>query len=209
MLSTFALTLAAASLVAADKKYLFIKSEQSDLDGNSLGFMHEGAGINYAFLGTASSTTALDYDESTGELTQPLSGDNVQYLAASQYVALTVTGPNGEFTFDDDNTLLFNGTADGFYACKNTGDPYNYSTQSYELMYYASDAPSDCVAVTLVNKPSGGSSSTTTTLTSSTLPSSTSSAPAEPSTYTPTDDGANVPQVAAGAAALGLLAALL
>lgn len=82
MLSQALLLLAASSLATAETVYLFVKSGSSEIDGNSIGFPHEGAGINYGFLGTSATTTGLEYDEetsslsySTGGLTQVFSVD--------------------------------------------------------------------------------------------------------------------------------------
>lgn len=212
MLSTVVLTLAAATFASAETKYLVVKSDNTQLNDNTLGFPHSGAGINYAFMGNGTVTTPLDYNETDGSLTQPFAGVYKQYLTAlGDFVALSVGGPNGDdFTFDSDDTLLLNGTSDGFYACMNTGDPYDYSTSSYELMYYSSDAPSSCISVKLVNDDSfsgNSASSSASTLSTST----TSASSAEPSSVFPSNGaGANAVNAAgAGAAVLGLVAALL
>lgn len=202
MISTIALTLAAASLAAAEQVTLYIASDNDSVNGNSIGFSHAGAGIDYGFLGTADSSVSLDYDESAGSLSQPFVSGSVQSFSVdNKYVALTVAGSNSKFSFNSENTLLVDGSDKGFYACKNTGDPYNMSTNSYELMFYKSDAPSDCIEVTVVSKTSG-------TPAEKPVSSSSAAPSATPSVF---EDAAmaNMPQAAAGAAALGLIAALI
>ncbi|GMM45798.1 hypothetical protein DAPK24_023730 [Pichia kluyveri] len=203
----------AAVATAAEDVYLVIKSDNSTLNGNTLGFNHEGAGINYAFLGTAPQSEPLSYDADA----ETLLGTSTipQTFDVSKYVAITVAGTNSKYSFADDNTLLVNGTAGNFYACMNTNDPYNYSQSGYELMYYKEDAPSDCISVdvqrAVSNNGTGSSSSvapSTSVLPSTTLSSSSSESPIPTTTDAP--NGAN--QFApAGAlvAAAGIAAALL
>lgn len=161
MLSLAPLLLAAASLALAEQKNLYIKSSNNDVDGRSLYAIHEGAGINYVFLSATGSTLELDFDESAGTLSQPMPGAtqySQMFTMLENYVAMAITGSAGIISFDD-NTMLFNGSANGFYACTNTGDPYRYSLSSYELMYFAHDKfPASCLPVTLVNRAAGASS---------------------------------------------------
>lgn len=186
---------ASAALACAEDVYLVVKSDNTEINGDTLGFPHEGAGINYVFLGSSSQSEALTYDSEYKELTYS-SGTIYPYVfgISGNFVAVSVMGANGEYTFDG-NTLAVNGTTDAFYACKNTGDPYDYSTESYELMYYKEDAPSDCIALTLEKEDGSSSSSSasasaapsstslSTSTTSSSSSSTSSAAPSASNTY--------------------------
>lgn len=209
---------ATAAVATAESVYLYVKSSNSEINGNSLASYHEGAGINYFFLGSGPAS-ALTYDSDKKTIYSSDSGFN-QYFTVYEgagYTGLTVMGPNAELTFDDKKTLLINGTSDALYACKNTNDPYNYSNKVYELMYFTADAPSGCVSLSIVNggaasssaAPSSAASATTTTSAETTTVSTscTSSAPAA-STYT---DAANqyAPAGAFAAIAAAAAAALL
>ncbi|GMM28464.1 hypothetical protein DAMA08_011800 [Martiniozyma asiatica (nom. inval.)] len=222
MFSKFTLLLTAASMVAAETKYLVVQSDDKSVDGSTLGFIHEGAGINYGFAGSAEKSEPLDYDEKTQLLTTTATGITQVFSVDSKYVATTVAGSTKKFSFDDESKLLVDGSSAGFYLCKNTGDPYNYSQSSYELMYYTSDSPSDCITITLVDSQktiepiySNSSisvtvptSSTTvpTTLTQSSTTSTASSQGASISSYT---GGAAIGAPIAGAALFGIVAALV
>lgn len=178
MLSKIILTTLAATVVSSETvaKYLVVKSDNTEINDNTLGFPHEGAGINYAFLGTSAESQPLDYDADTKSLSSNL-GSLVQRFSVEEGpVELTVVGSNDQITFNDDNVLLVNGTSDNFYACKNIGDPYNYSASSYALMYLKSDIPDGCIGLTLEaeeEEPSSSSvsSSETTTSFTSSIPS--------------------------------------
>ncbi|KAG0676129.1 hypothetical protein C6P40_001439 [Pichia californica] len=192
---------ASAAIASAEDVYLTVKSDDSSINGNVLGFPHEGAGLNYFFLGTGSAT-AFTYDESAKEISYPFAGSYTQFFTVfDNFVAFSVASANTEITFED-NVLALNGSTSNFYACKDTNDPYSYSTRSYELMWYASDAPSGCLPLTLVNSGSAAASS-------SALPSSTSASSAAPSAST--YEGSAVKYAPAGAAALlaGAAAALI
>jgi hypothetical protein len=173
------LVAASAALVSAEDVYLVVKSDNSEINGNTLGFPHSGAGLNYAFLGTSAQSQVLDYDADKKLLVSTETGIP-QSFTVGKYAGLTVNQNNDQFTFDDKNTLLVNGSPDNFYACKNTGDPYNYSERSYELMYYTADAPEGCIGLTLVKQGDAPSTTESTTAT----PEPTSSSEPITSVYT-------------------------
>ncbi|TID15764.1 hypothetical protein CANINC_004293 [Pichia inconspicua] len=160
MLSKTALLLAASATFATastEDVILTVKSDNQEVNGNNLSFLHEGAGINYAFLGTGSNPEPLEYDSEAKTLTQDIEIAGGQHIPLvfgeyNSYVAVSVSNSLWEITFDKDDTLAVNGTTSGFYACKNTNDPYNYSKMSYELMYYTENAPEACIDVTLVKQ---------------------------------------------------------
>lgn len=157
---TLLATATAAAAANAQTVNLVVKSGSKEIDGNTIGFKHEGAGMDYAFLGTSAQSQLLDYDATSKSLTY-----NAQYpysFNVDKYVSLTVGGSNSEITFNSENTLLVNGTSSGFYACKNTNDPYQYSKYSYELMYYKTEAPLDCIALNLANGQNSTSPNSTT-----------------------------------------------
>lgn len=146
-----------------DKIALTVSSKSDEINGKGLSSIHEGAAINYVFLGDG--TTELYYDATQKVIYQPFIENYYQFLdATGPYVALTVSTPSSVFTFDNEGLLYLNGSSSGFYACKDTNDPYSYSQNSYELMYYQSDAPEGCLALTLSKgaAPNNSSSSSVT-----------------------------------------------
>ncbi|VEU24196.1 DEKNAAC105327 [Brettanomyces naardenensis] len=170
--------LAAAVAASADTVELWVRSDDAEIDGKGLSALHEGAGISYYFLGD--NATSFSYDPPTGAITQPINnGVYMTFGAMGSYVAISVVPPFFDATFDADGTLEANGTSAGFFACKNTGDEYQYSVSQWEVMYYPeNDAPQGCVALTIANAvapPTNSSTvppTNTTTVAPTTVPSS-------------------------------------
>lgn len=124
--------------------YLGVSSDDETLP-TGLSSIHEGAGINYFFLGEGSQNLTYDddqkllYFDSTPEVRQFFSvvGNIVQLTVAPDATEVNVDGP----------LLAFQGSTGGFYAQKNINDPYRYSQNSYALVHYDSDAPEDAIPV--------------------------------------------------------------
>lgn len=122
------------ALFAAASSAFVLKavSDDKDINGQTLLSVHEGAGIEYLFLGTGEGQD-FTYDQSK----QSLSFDrhdftfNVgqlidNYLSAGQSVE--------PWKVHFDNKGYFN-SENKYYACKNTGDPYQLSEKSYFVLY--------------------------------------------------------------------------
>lgn len=131
---------------------LYTKSSNKDVDGKGIWNIHEGAGINYMFLGNESTT--MTYNTTSGYISQPLTEQYKEHFSVQGSVAMMgVLQPMPVCIYD--GNFFFNGTTEGFYACMNTGDPYRYSTASYQLMYSHEGKPynnDNCTQVTLVVK---------------------------------------------------------
>ncbi|GME85147.1 unnamed protein product [Ambrosiozyma monospora] len=175
-------TLSASALLLASKAIadetvqLFVKSDNSELSGKGLNAPHEGAGINYVFANSGDGESLdLNYDGSSLTVPLTINGDskvNQYFSVADGVVSLTVQAEVSGFTFAEDGTLEYNGSADGFEACKNANDPYHYSTRNYEILYN-SDLGDSCVPIKLYKK--GGESSSSSSSSSSQAASSTTS----------------------------------
>jgi len=154
--SAILLAIASAAYVAAEDVTLSVVSENSEIKGQAVSSTHEGAGLSYLFIGGTESPT-YDYDADMKTLSQPFSGSYVQSLSAMEhFMAMSVSSSEDAYTFEGD-LLALNGSTENFYACKNTGDPYDFSANSYEVMYYTSDAPSSCVSIELSKAGSSNS----------------------------------------------------
>ncbi|GMG54511.1 unnamed protein product [Ambrosiozyma monospora] len=151
-------TLSAVSLalitraLADETVQLYIKSDNSDLSDKGISSLHEGAGINYFFA--ASSGQDLTY---TGTSLTSNQIGYPQFFTPDTFVQLSVADEVTGLTFADDGTLQYNGSEDGFQACKNVNDPYRYSQSSYAIMYKSSSG--DCVDIKLYKKSGSGSGS--------------------------------------------------
>lgn len=177
----------AASAVAASAEdiYLIAKSNNTEISNKGVGFIHEGAGINYGFLGAEGQGATLSYNETEKQII--LDTGVLQFFRVSSgYVAVSVEGPDSEITFDNNDFLLVNGSSKHFFGCKNTNDPYQYSVSSYEVMYYPEDAPSGCLPLTLQKQASSSSSSSSSSPSSSSAPPSSSAPTTTPVTTSST-----------------------
>ncbi|KAK9478781.1 hypothetical protein V1514DRAFT_330363 [Lipomyces japonicus] len=161
-----------ASSSASTVVKLEAKSSDSSVDGKSLSSIHEGAGFNYVFLGQ--NGEPFVFYPGNGSLIAADIDFEFPYAVGIQdnIVTVGILGPTA-FTITD-GTLAVNGSSSGFYAAKNTNDPYSYSKESFQVLYYAdkSDAPSGAVAITIV-VAEGNSNTTTSAVTSSAIPTST------------------------------------
>ncbi len=129
---------------------LWVNSDDSSIAGKGLASIHEGAAINYYFLRSGAET--LHYDSSTGYITADFISGTPFSFQIDDHLVENFPGPDEttSYTFEDD-ILNINGSSSGFYACKNTGDPYRYSQSAYQALYYeeSSDAPADCIPFTI------------------------------------------------------------
>ena len=162
----FTTVVVSAACAAAEDITLTVLSDNSEVKGMAVSNTHEGAGLNYLFIGGTDGPT-YTYDADKKAISQPFTGSYVQYLTAMEhFMAMSVSTSVDVYTFDG-NLLALNGSTKNFYACKNTGDPYEYSASSYEVMYYASDAPSSCLSIQLSKAGSSANSSSSSDATAS------------------------------------------
>ncbi|KAK7205267.1 hypothetical protein BZA70DRAFT_277742 [Myxozyma melibiosi] len=157
--------LAASAAATVANVTLEVVSSDSTIDGQFLSSIHEGAGINYVFLGPSGET--YSYDSSANTFGGVSFAGLTSYFQVNDEDLVTVSILGGYTDFDivDGNTLAVNGSSSGFYACKNTGDPYSYSTSEYQALYYTSGAPSDCIPFTIEFVLDGASATTSNTTT--------------------------------------------
>lgn len=125
---------------------LVVESSDSSIDGKHISPMHEGAGINYAVLGDDGVT--FIYNSTSKELLQDVGRYQYPFSVQDSVVWFSVVGAQ-EVDFQS-SYLSYNGTVDGFAACKNINDPYNYSKENYILSnFVGGETPEDCVPLKL------------------------------------------------------------
>lgn len=118
-----------------------------ELRGKYLSAKHEGAGINYIFLASESSQSYL-YNTSKKKLVQNVGRFEYDFNIQDTIPQFSVLGSDNVDLAD--GYLNFNGSIDGFAACKNINDPYHYSESEYALTYYGDDdIPDNCKAIQL------------------------------------------------------------
>ncbi|CUM46974.1 uncharacterized protein AC631_02932 [Debaryomyces fabryi] len=128
---------------------LTVESDNTEINGKGLSSLHEGAGLNYFFLGEGSQD--LKYNSSDKQLYFDVSDDiKFSFSVSGNFATIGVLEPyKVEF---EHNYLKVNGTTDGFFACKNVNDPYRYSENSYALMnYLGQTAPEGCILLKVKN----------------------------------------------------------
>ncbi|KAK9374912.1 uncharacterized protein V1513DRAFT_444029 [Lipomyces chichibuensis] len=162
-------TLASSALAATKQVYLKVKSDNPTIDGQGLSSIHEGAAINYVFLGSGSEE--LVYESSNSTIYDPyiLPGYPFYLQIWGNIVIIGVGETVNQFEIDSSNYLTVNGSESGFYAAMNTNDPYNYSAFAYEAVYYpeAKDAPKGAIPFRIYAEDVTSSTSSVATTTSS------------------------------------------
>ncbi|GME97684.1 unnamed protein product [Ambrosiozyma monospora] len=148
VLSTISPSLARFVLPAS----LFVNSSNLAVSGSGIYGKHSGAGIDYLYLGDKSYNSSQLLMTDGTQLYTNRTGYAKYFNVDDHYAKLTVSGPNSkniEFDYyDDKHYLTVGGEMGGFFACKNTSDPYNYSLSEFELMYYPTGGEgSACIPV--------------------------------------------------------------
>lgn len=153
--TTFALPI--LSLLAAAQAFsLFTESDTADVNNKGLTSYHEGAGINYAFLGADS--IDFEYDATAKSLSQKVGGYSYNFSVTETHAVQFSVIEGAEVSFDGEY-LSYKGSTSGFYACKDIVEPYEYSKSTFAVTYFGSETPSytDCAAIKI--KKVGGSTS--------------------------------------------------
>ena len=128
------LTLSTTVFAAVRPVRLYATSEDISFNGRGLYSIHEGAGINYLFLGAPQ---LLQYNNESRvlylELSTPPSNAK-QYLAfQSEFLALTVAQEPLPVDIANDGTVTFP-RSEPLYAAKNVSDPYRHSEEVYAVV---------------------------------------------------------------------------
>lgn len=152
---TYALSNKAASNNTVSPAYceseikLFAYSLDGQFNKTGITHYHEGAGVDYLFLAGMDSPK-YTLNKCDDQIYVLLAGTYKQWLSEIDgIVQLTVAGPNSDFAIEDidgNNYLSVDGLIDGWEACRNTNDPYNYSKTSYQLTYDGHGF-TDCIPV--------------------------------------------------------------
>lgn len=210
-------TLATFILPALAEVYdikLKFHSDNTDVDGQYLSSMHEGAAINYFFLGEQGEVYSYDSDKET--ITLQTGAIELLLNSAGEFLGVTAAEPQ-QVKFADD-VLSVAGNSE-FYAAKDVNDPYNYSKKSYAVLSLGSASGSikGQIKKESVAGPSGlaSANSTVTTSTSKSevvvtitdCPESVTNCPARVSTVTSGAESTTPAQVStvANAAAKGVV----
>lgn len=170
--SIASLSLLAVSFAAE----FYAESSNGEVNGQGLSSRHEGAGINYFFLGK--DADELTYHEENSTFYMDV--DSRYPFLLSLHHDVLMVGVLGPDAFDiSSGYLAINGTADNFFACKNINDPYHYSKYSYAVTFGGDTG--DCTPMKIKVEDVDGSGSD-----SDSEPSVTSAVSPSPSPYTNT-----------------------
>ncbi|KAJ8143776.1 hypothetical protein OY671_003102 [Metschnikowia pulcherrima] len=157
--TTFALS-ALASLAAVTAESVTFSAVSSDKSIDApISSIHEGAGINYFLVAEGGSGEEFDLENGVATSKQGQYTANVGLLG-SIFAAGPAVSPS-TLEFDGNTVENYN-----FFACKNIGDPYSYSTRSYVITANEkgnNTAPfGECTPVSIVKAAGAGASSAVT-----------------------------------------------
>lgn len=127
------LTLSSGALAAIRPVQFFASSDNEEVNGQGLYSTHEGAGVNYFFLGAGQT---LQYNDEARVVYIELSAEQParQYLAfTGDVLSLTVAEEPLPVDIAEDGTVTFPGS-DALAAAKNINDPYRYSESVYAVI---------------------------------------------------------------------------
>ncbi|KAK6203050.1 uncharacterized protein RJT21DRAFT_119182 [Scheffersomyces amazonensis] len=215
--------LASKAVAELQNVSLYVVSDDQSINGSGISAPHEGAGINYVFVGTdggylgTTPTIPFVYNTTSGTLfweVQPafnqffgvyenIYSENQDFGVVQVSVIVNGTGVTFENGF-----LALDGSTGGFYALGNISDPYNYSKQSLAVVRNLSASPEGAIPISLT-AVIGGSSSTSaapsTTASSSVETFYTNSTTLETSTSAK-ETTTSIATISSGAAAAGAIA---
>ena len=144
------LSLSSSALATISSIQLFAKSDDSKVDGLGLYSKHEGAAIDYLFLGKNGAD--LKYDDEKKQIFQELKTSSITvrqlFTLGGDVYEVGATDNFIPVTINKDGTLSFTGD-DKVYASKNVNDPYRYSESEYAVSNKKTD---DSAPITIVAK---------------------------------------------------------
>lgn len=127
------LTLSSGALAAIRPVQFFATSDNEEVNGKGLYSTHEGAGINYFFLGAGQT---LQYNDEARVVYIELNSQPPakQYLAfTGDVLSLTVAEQPLPVDIAEDGSVTFPGS-DALAAAKNINDPYRYSESVFAVV---------------------------------------------------------------------------
>ncbi|KAI5949049.1 PGA30 [Candida theae] len=127
------LTLSSSALAAIRPVQFFASSDNEEVNGQGLYSTHEGAGVNYFFLGAAQN---LQYNDESRVVYIELSAQQParQYLAfTGDVLSLTVAEEPLPVDIAEDGIVTFPGS-EALAAAKNINDPYRYSEDVFAVV---------------------------------------------------------------------------
>ncbi|CCG23792.1 Pga30 GPI-anchored protein of cell wall [Candida orthopsilosis Co 90-125] len=127
------LTLSSGALAAIRPVQFFASSDNEEVNGQGLYSTHEGAGINYFFLGAGQT---LQYNDEARVVYVELNSQPParQYLAfTGNVLSLTVAEEPLPVDIGEDGSVTFP-ESDALAAAKNINDPYRYSESVFAVV---------------------------------------------------------------------------
>ncbi|KAH3666098.1 hypothetical protein OGAPHI_004287 [Ogataea philodendri] len=126
------------------------KSSHPEIDGLGISSKHTGAGTDYLYLGKDFENFAWNGNS----LSKSVGSAYNQYFTVKDrnpQFSVSDKGSKLDFLPSRTGTLHHDDSPHGFYACKNTGDPYSYSKDNYQLQYYKDQKPPNgCLDLVIV-----------------------------------------------------------
>ncbi|CCG25457.1 hypothetical protein CORT_0C00800 [Candida orthopsilosis Co 90-125] len=129
------LALAAQAMAGLSQYQFFAKTDNKDLDGHGLYYIHEGAAINYYFLSNStdpSSASVVTYDDETQEFYYQVSPQIKFVFTVSGGILQLSAGEPLKASIGDDGIVSFNGS-ELLSVVKNINDPYGYSKDNFAV----------------------------------------------------------------------------
>lgn len=115
--------------------YLYVKSNDKDVNGDWLYSVKEDKGINYFFLGSQKKAKKLIYDDENKYIYEQVDSHTKWYYLIDKNILQLSKGEPYKVKIKKNGELDFNGD-DNLWAVKNIKDPANHSKKNYAIVYY-------------------------------------------------------------------------
>ncbi|KAK6868781.1 Cell wall protein PGA30 [Candida tropicalis] len=115
--------------------YLYVKSNDKDVNGDWLYPVREGKGINYFFLDSQNRAKKLIYDDKNKYIYEQVDSHTRWYYLINKNILQLSGGKPYKVNIKNDGELDFGGD-DNLWAVKNIKDPANHSKNNYAIVYY-------------------------------------------------------------------------
>lgn len=126
---------------------LYVISPGTEVNNKGIFAKHEGAGVNYVFIGE--NTETYYFDETTSTLYQQAGDLKLPFVISGGIAQFSVAGGEPISLSFDHDYLAINGSTHALAACKNINDPYRYSENEWAVTYQPGAIPEDCIALQL------------------------------------------------------------
>jgi len=127
-----------------------VESDVQDINNKGLSSTHEGAGVDYFFLGDEAQQLTLNTTSGDIYANLEVAGGESYPLPlnviSTGFPGLEAGGEVYKTNWSFEDGYLKGNGSDNFYVAKNTNDPYQYSKNQYQIGLFPENSSTDAFA---------------------------------------------------------------